>query len=98
MAGTKAASKAAPAAATKAGNGRGAVAASNGAAGVDEAALHDLLAALLAVRDGNFSVRLPERRATLMGQIGAAFNGLVEMNAKSTKEPIGRGFGTAGGH
>ena len=62
MAGTKGASKAAPA--TVAGNGRARP--SNGAAGVDEAALHELLAALLAVKDGNFSVRLPERRTTLI--------------------------------
>src|SRR5438132_1202195 len=52
----------------------------------DEATLTEFLRVLRAAKDGDFSVRLPERRNTLMGQIGAAFNDLVEMNAKSTKE------------
>src|SRR5438270_512395 len=86
MAGTKGATKAASAAIKKATNGRGAVASTSGNASVDEGALHELLSALLAAKAGNFSVRLPERRSTLMGQIGAAFNDLAEMNAKSTKE------------
>ncbi|HET9444317.1 MAG TPA: HAMP domain-containing protein, partial [Acidimicrobiales bacterium] len=63
-------------------------AASNGSA-VDEAALHDLLRALRAAKDGDFTVRLPQRRNTLMGQIGAAYNELVDLNAAATKE-LGR--------
>src|SRR3954452_8479835 len=74
------------------GNGAGA------AAAADESALNELLRALRAATDGDFSVRLPERRATLMGQIGAAFNDLVERNAKATKElaRIGRLVGREG--
>src|SRR5688572_29123181 len=64
----------------------------------DEATLTELLRVLRAAKDGDFSVRLPERRNTLMGQIGAAFNDLVDMNAKSTKElaRIGRLVGREG--
>src|SRR5204863_5185597 len=58
----------------------------NGLGSLDEAALQELLAALRAARDGNFSVRLPGRRSSLIGQIGAAFNDLVDMNARMTKE------------
>ncbi|HVE45796.1 MAG TPA: HAMP domain-containing protein [Acidimicrobiales bacterium] len=70
----------------KSGNGRRP--AVNGGS-VDEAALHELLRALRAAKDGDFSVRLPERRNTLLGQIGAAYNDLIELNAASTKE-LGR--------
>ncbi|HEX2850348.1 MAG TPA: HAMP domain-containing protein, partial [Acidimicrobiales bacterium] len=56
------------------------------AASVEEAALHDLLDALRAVKNGDFSVRLPARRNTLAGQVAEAFNNLVEMNARSAKE------------
>jgi HAMP domain-containing protein/signal transduction histidine kinase/DNA-binding response OmpR family regulator len=59
---------------------------SNGSSSPDEAALQELLWALRAAKDGNFSVRLPERRNTLLGQIGGAFNDLVEMSQKTTKE------------
>jgi HAMP domain-containing protein/signal transduction histidine kinase/DNA-binding response OmpR family regulator len=59
---------------------------SNGSTSPEEAALQELLWALRAAKDGDFSVRLPERRNTLLGQIGAAFNDLVEMNQKTTKE------------
>src|SRR5262245_59951897 len=38
--------------------------------GVDEAFLADLLSALRAARNGDFTVRLPSRRANLTGQIG----------------------------
>ncbi|HUP69339.1 MAG TPA: HAMP domain-containing protein [Acidimicrobiales bacterium] len=71
----------------KAGNGQR-PAAGNGIS-VDEAALHELLRALRAAKDGDFSIRLPERRNTLLGQIGAAYNDLIELNAASTKE-LGR--------
>src|SRR5688572_9275987 len=56
---------------------------------VDEAGLRDLLVALRAAADGNLSVRLPERRSSLMGQIGAAFNDLMDTNSRATKE-LGR--------
>ncbi|HET9076103.1 MAG TPA: response regulator [Acidimicrobiales bacterium] len=55
-------------------------------AGVDEAFLAQLLDALQAARNGDFSVRLPSRRANLAGQIGAAFNELIDMNARSNRE------------
>ena len=38
--------------------------------------------------DGDFSVRLPERRAGLIGQIGAAFNDLADTHARMTKELV----------
>src|SRR5438067_1935435 len=89
---TAIASKGATKTAAKAADGRRAAAnGRDGAAanGTDEAALKELLRALQAAKNGDFSVRLPERRNTLMGQIGAAFNDLVEMNGRSTKE-LGR--------
>src|SRR5438067_6330953 len=89
---TKTPAKVAAKVAAKAADGRRAAAnGRDGAAanGTDEAALKELLRALQAAKNGDFSVRLPERRNTLMGQIGAAFNDLVEMNGRSTKE-VGR--------
>src|SRR5690606_8677741 len=59
---------------------------SSSGATADEAELVELLRALKAARDGDFSVRLPARRTTLIGQIGAASNELVEMNGRQTKE------------
>ncbi len=52
---------------------------------VDEAFLQDLLAALHQARSGDFTVRL-RRRQGLAGELGAAFNELVEMNARSNRE------------
>ena len=52
----------------------------------EEAVLDDLLEALRAARDGDFSVRLSERRAGKAGQVAKAFNELVERNASSTRE------------
>src|SRR3954468_868094 len=108
-----AATKAAATADVKTGNGRRAGPANgangNGANGkdgkshdgklvVDEAALQELLYALRAAKDGNFAVRLPARRTNLMGQIGAAFNEFVEMNARATRElsRVGRQVGREG--
>ncbi|MCU1379487.1 MAG: hypothetical protein JWN29_2470, partial [Acidimicrobiales bacterium] len=95
--------------AAKKGNGRQPAAAKNGAAAgnarsapafvaPDETTLLELLRVLRAAKEGDFSVRLPERRNTLMGQIGAAFNDLVEMNQKATKElgRVGRLVGREG--
>jgi HAMP domain-containing protein/CheY-like chemotaxis protein len=55
-------------------------------AATDEESLRELLQALRAAKDGDFSIRLPERRSSLVGQIGAAFNDLMEVNGKATKE------------
>ncbi|MEO7836622.1 MAG: HAMP domain-containing protein, partial [Acidimicrobiales bacterium] len=77
----------APTTTAKPGNGQR-PAGANGVS-ADEAALHELLRALRAAKDGDFSVRLPERRNTLMGQIGTAYNDLIALNAASTKE-LGR--------
>ena len=52
----------------------------------DEESLRDLLAALKAARDGDFSARLPTRRSSLVGQLNAAFNELMEANAQNAKE------------
>ncbi|PLS75823.1 MAG: hybrid sensor histidine kinase/response regulator [Actinobacteria bacterium] len=87
MASSKVTTDRATATAARAGNGQRA-AAGNGAS-ADEAALHELLRALRAAKDGDFSVRLPERRNTLLGQIGAAYNDLIALNATATKE-LGR--------
>ncbi|HZT66265.1 MAG TPA: HAMP domain-containing protein, partial [Acidimicrobiales bacterium] len=86
--GTKTAGAKTAVKANGAANGR-ARAGANGVArdgGPDEAALHELLDALRAAKNGDFSIRLPARRNTLLGQIGAAFNDLVELNARSNKE------------
>ncbi|TML38890.1 MAG: HAMP domain-containing protein, partial [Actinobacteria bacterium] len=44
---------------------------------VDDKALEELLRALTAAKNGDFSLRLPERRAGLMGKIAAAYKGRV---------------------
>jgi hypothetical protein len=49
-------------------------------------ALEGLLQALLAVRDGDFTVRLPVRRVGVMGEISSAFNHMVDMNARMSRE------------
>src|SRR3954454_20253302 len=61
-------------------------------------ALEGLLRALLAVRDGDFSVRLPARRVGVMGEISSAFNQLVDMNARMSRElvRVGRVIGHEG--
>ncbi|MGH3924009.1 MAG: HAMP domain-containing protein, partial [Pseudonocardiaceae bacterium] len=66
-----------------------AVKAGNGQVMVDEADLRELLRALRAAKDGDFSVRLPQGRESLITQIGGAFNEVVELNAKVNKE-LGR--------
>ncbi|HZN89234.1 MAG TPA: HAMP domain-containing protein [Thermoleophilaceae bacterium] len=57
--------------------------------GADQAVLAEILEALVAARDGDFSRRLSRRRRGLIGEIGAAYNELVSMNAKMEKE-LGR--------
>src|SRR5438874_2342587 len=47
---------------------------------------HYLLAALRALRKGDFSVRLPIGLTGIDGEIGEAFNDVVELNEQMTKE------------
>ena len=62
--------------------------ADDGQVTVDEAELRELLRALRAAKDGDFSVRLPQGRDTLVGQIGGAFNEVAELNTKVNKELV----------
>ncbi|MDQ3771887.1 MAG: HAMP domain-containing protein [Actinomycetota bacterium] len=48
--------------------------------------LEQLLDALEAVREGNFTVRLNARRSGIMGEIASALNGVVDRNNQMTKE------------
>ena len=59
--------------------------AANGS-GVEPAVLEEILDALVAARDGDFSKRLSRRRRGLLGEIGSAYNELVTMNARMEKE------------
>jgi HAMP domain-containing protein len=47
---------------------------------------HDLLAALRAFRRGDFSVRLPRGLSGYDGEVAEAFNDVVELNDRMTKE------------
>ena len=51
--------------------------------------LEEILDALVAARDGDFSRRLSRRRRGLLGEIASAYNELVSMNARMEKE-LGR--------
>ncbi len=62
--------------------------AGNGA-GTEPAVLEEILDALVAARDGDFSRRLSRRRRGLLGEIAAAYNDLVAMNGSMEKE-LGR--------
>src|SRR5687768_4856768 len=68
------------------GNGATKGGAKGGATDPEVRALTELLRALQAAKDGDFSVRLPERRGQLLGEIAAAYNALVERNARMSKE------------
>src|SRR5947208_15938032 len=59
----------------------------NGAAPTPHA-LEALLRALTAARDGDFSVRLPARRGSVMGEIAAVYNTMAETNARQAKELV----------
>src|SRR5947209_1390249 len=74
------------------------VTATNGDGHVDAQALEQLLAALDAARQGDFSVRLSARRRGIVGEIGAAFNELMNTNARMAKElqRVGRVIGREG--
>jgi len=45
-----------------------------------------LIGALRAVRDGDFSARLPERKGTALSEIAAIFNDVVELNLHQSNE------------
>ena len=64
----------------------------------DVEGLQELLHALTAATEGDFSIRLPARRRGLMGQIAARYNELVELNANRAKElaRVGRVIGREG--
>jgi HAMP domain-containing protein/signal transduction histidine kinase/CheY-like chemotaxis protein len=53
---------------------------------VDAAVLEEILDALVAARDGDFTRRLSRRRRGLVGEIGAAYNELVTMNGRMEQE------------
>src|SRR5438309_351857 len=53
-----------------------------------ERALQELLRALTAARDGDFSVRLPARRGSAMGEIAAVYNQMADTNARMAKELV----------
>ncbi|MGH2591508.1 MAG: hypothetical protein ACRDGW_12025, partial [Actinomycetota bacterium] len=55
----------------------------NGKAVADEAVLQEVLDALVALKQGDFDVRLPPRRAGLPGKIALAFNDCVGLIAKT---------------
>src|SRR3954468_6474644 len=69
-------------AAANGGNGK------NGAGTPTPHALQELLRALTAARDGDFSVRLPARRGSVMGEIAAVYNQMADTNARMAKELV----------
>src|SRR5829696_8269 len=71
------------------GVGRTATEQPSAANGTEPAVLEEILDALVAARDGDFSRRLSRRRRGLLGEIAAAYNDLVAMNARMEKE-LGR--------
>ncbi|HWX44200.1 MAG TPA: ATP-binding protein [Solirubrobacteraceae bacterium] len=64
----------------------------------EQAQLEDLLTALQAVREGDFSARLSTRRRGLLGEIAAEFNELAATNQRMAKElvRVGRIIGREG--
>src|SRR4051794_2057617 len=65
---------------------------------VEEAALEPLLEALIAARNGDFSIRLPARRRGIIGELAAAYNDYADTNARLKKEVVrvGRVIGREG--
>ncbi|MEP7054902.1 MAG: HAMP domain-containing protein, partial [Actinomycetota bacterium] len=65
---------------------------------VGDESLNELLAALVAVRDGNFAVRLPARSSGVFAQIATVFNQMAEQNAARSRElaRVGRLIGREG--
>ncbi|MQY09237.1 HAMP domain-containing protein [Actinomadura macrotermitis] len=76
----------------------GAAAVLDGAGGVGEGELRQLLAGLTAVRDGDFGTRLPDDADGLLGEIAAVFNGMVDQLSLFTSEVtrVAREVGTEG--
>ncbi|WP_351233428.1 HAMP domain-containing protein [Streptomyces sp. NPDC002133] len=72
-------------------------------AALSEEGLRKLLAGLTAVRDGDFSSRLPDDAGGIMGEIAAVYNGMVDQLSLVTSEvtrvarEVG-GEGRLGGH
>ncbi len=64
----------------------------------DERALEELLQALTAARDGDFSVRLAARRRDVIGEVQQRANELIALNARMAKElaRVGRIIGREG--
>src|SRR5690349_6083813 len=56
---------------------------------IDRAALEEILEALIAARDGDFTHRLSRRRRGIIGEIASAYNELVGVNGRMEKE-LGR--------
>ncbi|MCX4099177.1 HAMP domain-containing protein [Nocardia sp. alder85J] len=52
----------------------------------DQGELHQLLAGLTAVRDGDFGTRLPTDADGLLGEIATVFNGMVDQLSQFTSE------------
>ncbi|MFD4531985.1 HAMP domain-containing protein [Kitasatospora sp. NPDC058397] len=69
-----------------------------GAAQVGEPELRLLLAGLTAVRDGDFSTKLPGDADGLLGEIATVFNGMVDQLSRFTSEVtrVAREVGTEG--
>ncbi|MFO7191897.1 MAG: HAMP domain-containing protein, partial [Thermocrispum agreste] len=63
-----------------------------------EEGLHQLLHGLRAVRDGDFSTRLPRVDDPLMDEMGTVFNGMVDQLTRFTSEVtrVAREVGTEG--
>src|SRR5688500_8784710 len=70
---------------TQAGNGRSNGKAT-GAAPLSDAEVQQLIGALRAVRDGDFTARLPQRKGSALAEVAAIFNDLVELNLHQSKE------------
>ena len=69
-------------------------------AGAPQPLLSELLGALQAVRDGDFSVRLSPDRVGLEGKIADTFNEIVRANARMAAEleRVGAAVGRQGRH
>jgi signal transduction histidine kinase/CheY-like chemotaxis protein/HAMP domain-containing protein len=67
-------------------------------ASLDDSGLEQLLSSLTAVRDGDFSMRLPKTGDPLLDQIAVVFNGMVDQLDRFTTEVtrVAREVGTEG--
>ncbi len=69
-------------------NGAGGATNGEGDSGVSLRELEQLLDALRAAANGDFSVRLPARSRGLVGELGRAFNDVADNNERLTKELV----------